>query len=50
MQPIKPLNYRIHLKPDLVNFNFEGACELLDFLLFQNQRHLMSTTMLLDTR
>jgi tricorn protease interacting factor F2/3 len=27
MQPIKPLNYRIHLKPDLVHFNFEGTCE-----------------------
>jgi aminopeptidase N len=29
MQPIKPINYRIHLKPDLVKFNFEGTCEVI---------------------
>jgi tricorn protease interacting factor F2/3 len=27
MQPINPLNYRIHLKPDLTNFRFDGKCE-----------------------
>ncbi|MBT8364301.1 MAG: M1 family metallopeptidase, partial [Deltaproteobacteria bacterium] len=27
MQPIYPLNYRIHLKPDLTNYKFDGKCE-----------------------
>ena len=29
MQKTYPLNYRIHLEPDLVNFKFEGHCEIL---------------------
>ena len=29
MQPITPLNYKIHLKPDLENFTFHGKCEFL---------------------
>ena len=29
MQEIYPLNYRIHLEPDLVNFKFDGNCEIL---------------------
>ena len=29
MQQLVPLNYKIHLEPDLVNFRFEGQCELL---------------------
>jgi aminopeptidase N len=29
MQPINPMNYRIHVKPDLVRFNFEGKCEVV---------------------
>ena len=28
MQPIRPIHYKIHLKPDLVNFTFEGTCAL----------------------
>jgi len=28
MQPIRPIHYKIHLKPDLVNFIFEGTCAL----------------------
>lgn len=28
MQPINPINYRIRLKPDLVNFKFAGKCEI----------------------
>ena len=27
MQPIAPLNYKIQLEPDLVNFSFSGRCE-----------------------
>ncbi|MBW2430557.1 MAG: M1 family metallopeptidase [Deltaproteobacteria bacterium] len=27
MQPIYPLNYGIHLKPDLADFRFDGKCE-----------------------
>jgi aminopeptidase N len=29
MQPINPVSYRIHLKPDLGKFNFEGKCEIV---------------------
>ena len=29
MQPINPINYRIHLKPDLVKFSFEGKCDVI---------------------
>jgi aminopeptidase N len=29
MQPINLINYRIHLKPDLAKFNFEGRCEIV---------------------
>jgi len=29
MQAIHPLNYRIHLKPDLANFTFTGTAEIL---------------------
>ena len=29
MQAIYPLNYRIHLKPDLANFTFTGTAEIL---------------------
>ena len=29
MQPINPINYRIHLKPDLVKFDFAGQCEVI---------------------
>jgi tricorn protease interacting factor F2/3 len=28
MQPIVPIRYGIHLEPDLLNFKFEGHCEL----------------------
>jgi aminopeptidase N len=28
MQPIVPIRYEIHLEPDLLNFKFEGRCEL----------------------
>ena len=26
MKPVYPLNYRLHLKPDLTNFKFDGKC------------------------
>ena len=29
MQPIVPVNYKIHLDPDLVSFNFDGKCDFL---------------------
>ncbi len=29
MQPIVPVNYKIQLEPDLVNFSFSGTCEFL---------------------
>jgi aminopeptidase N len=29
MQPIVPVNYKIQLEPDLVNFSFSGKCEFL---------------------
>jgi aminopeptidase N len=29
MQQLNPLNYRIHLVPDLTRFQFEGKCEVL---------------------
>ena len=29
MQNLNPLNYKIHLEPDLVNFNFTGTTEIL---------------------
>ncbi len=29
MQPITPVNYKIHLAPDLVNFSFSGKCDFL---------------------
>ncbi|CAB1063673.1 Leucyl aminopeptidase (EC [Olavius sp. associated proteobacterium Delta 1] len=29
MQPITPLNYKIQLEPDLLNFSFSGQCEFL---------------------
>ncbi len=29
MQPITPVNYKIHLEPDLVNFSFSGKCDFL---------------------
>ena len=29
MQPITPLNYKIQLAPDLVNFSFSGQCEFI---------------------
>jgi tricorn protease interacting factor F2/3 len=29
MQPITPVNYKIQLEPDLVNFSFSGQCECL---------------------
>ena len=29
MQELSPINYRINLEPDLVNFKFEGKCEIL---------------------
>jgi len=29
MQPINPINYRIHLKPDLFKFSFEGKCDVI---------------------
>ncbi len=29
MQPITPINYRLHIEPDLANFRFTGKCEFL---------------------
>jgi tricorn protease interacting factor F2/3 len=29
MKPIEPVNYEIHLEPDLVNFKFSGKCVIL---------------------
>ena len=29
MQKLNPLNYRLHLEPDLDRFNFHGKCEIL---------------------
>jgi hypothetical protein len=29
MQELNPLNYRIHLEPDLTRFKFDGTCEIL---------------------
>ena len=29
MQALNPLNYRIHLEPDLTRFKFDGKCEIL---------------------
>ena len=29
MQKLIPLNYRIHLEPDLNRFKFDGQCEIL---------------------
>ena len=29
MQPIIPVNYKIHLEPDLINFTFSGKCDFL---------------------
>ncbi len=29
MQVLNPLNYRIHLEPDLTRFKFDGKCEIL---------------------
>ena len=29
MQELVPLNYRIHLDPDLIRFNFAGKCDIL---------------------
>jgi len=29
MMPYKPVNYKIHLEPDLVNFTFAGTVEIL---------------------
>ena len=29
MRHIEPVNYNIHLKPDLANFTFSGKCEIL---------------------
>ena len=29
MQELNPLNYRIHLEPDLARFKFDGTCEIL---------------------
>ena len=29
MQELNPLNYRIHLEPDLIRFKFDGKCEIL---------------------
>ena len=29
MQGLNPINYRIHLEPDLVRFKFDGHCEIL---------------------
>jgi len=29
MQELNPLNYRIHLEPDLTRFRFDGNCEIL---------------------
>ncbi|MEJ2166318.1 MAG: M1 family metallopeptidase [Desulfobacterales bacterium] len=28
MKPVNPINYRIHLEPDLVNFKIAGKCEI----------------------
>ena len=29
MQELSPISYKINLEPDLVNFKFEGQCEIL---------------------
>ena len=29
MMPCNPVNYKIHLEPDLVNFTFAGTAEIL---------------------
>ncbi len=29
MQELIPLNYRIHLDPDLTRFKFDGKCDIL---------------------
>jgi len=29
MQPITPINYKLYIEPDLVNFRFDGKCEFL---------------------
>ncbi len=29
MQELNPINYQIHLEPDLTRFNFDGKCEIL---------------------